>query len=521
MRLVHRVSTLDPHGGRFGIGLIRAEADIHPDDWFLTCHFVDDRVMPGTLMYECCLHTMRIFLLRLGWIATQGEVVAEPVPGIASRLKCRGQVIGTTQCVTYEVVFKERGYCPEPYAIADALLYADGKPIVEITDMSLRLAGLTQEAVTSRWQRQAHFAAPAFTREQILAFATGKPSEAFGEAYRVFDDDRFIARLPGPPFSFLDRIVHVEAEPSRMVTGGIANAEYDVPPDAWYFGASRQSVMPFAVLLEVALQPCGWLAAYIGSAMTSTEDLCFRNLGGQAVLHTHVGRDAGTLATRVHLTNVATSAGMILQQFAFEVRNGSTPVYTGTTTFGFFTRAALAQQVGIRDARLHQPSPDESIRSRVFEFPRQAPWPEDRWRMLDQVNSLIADGGPKGLGFVQGSKIVNPQDWFFQAHFFQDPVWPGSLGLESFLQLLQVVARQRWGIGPLARLQEGSGIAHRWSYRGQVLPDNRQVTVQATITACEDGANGGRFVADGWLEVDGRVIYRMNDFALVVDCGEK
>ena len=46
----------------------------------------------------------------------------------------------TTRTVTYEVVFKERGYRPEPYAIADALMYADGKPIVEITNMSVRLA---------------------------------------------------------------------------------------------------------------------------------------------------------------------------------------------------------------------------------------------------------------------------------------------------------------------------------------------------------------------------------------------
>ena len=29
--------------------------------------------------------------------------------------------------------------------------------------------------------------------------------------------------------------------------------------------------MPFAVLLEVALQPCGWLAAYMGSALTSDD----------------------------------------------------------------------------------------------------------------------------------------------------------------------------------------------------------------------------------------------------------
>ncbi|MEE8424185.1 MAG: type I polyketide synthase, partial [Elusimicrobiota bacterium] len=103
MRLVDRVVEFDPKGGRFGLGKIRAEADIHPDDWFLACHFVDDKVMPGTLMYESCLHTLRIHLLRLGWVAEGGEMRYEPVPGIAGRLKCRGQVTQSTKKVVYEI----------------------------------------------------------------------------------------------------------------------------------------------------------------------------------------------------------------------------------------------------------------------------------------------------------------------------------------------------------------------------------------------------------------------------------
>ena len=47
----------------------------------MTCHFVDDRVMPGTLMYECCLHTLRVFLMRMGWVGEEGEVACQPVPG--------------------------------------------------------------------------------------------------------------------------------------------------------------------------------------------------------------------------------------------------------------------------------------------------------------------------------------------------------------------------------------------------------------------------------------------------------
>ncbi|MFQ5485279.1 MAG: beta-ketoacyl synthase N-terminal-like domain-containing protein, partial [Desulfobacterales bacterium] len=79
MKLIDRILKLDPTGGRFNLGLIQAEADIHFDDWFLTCHFVDDKVMPGTLMYECCSHTLRIFILRIGWITDRSDVDYGPV----------------------------------------------------------------------------------------------------------------------------------------------------------------------------------------------------------------------------------------------------------------------------------------------------------------------------------------------------------------------------------------------------------------------------------------------------------
>ena len=103
--------------------------------------------MPGTLMYECCMHTLRIYLLRMGWVAESAGSVWEPVPGVASKLCCRGQVLETTKVVTYEVTIREIGYRPEPYVICDALMYADGKPIVEITTMSARLTGTTKETV--------------------------------------------------------------------------------------------------------------------------------------------------------------------------------------------------------------------------------------------------------------------------------------------------------------------------------------------------------------------------------------
>ncbi len=512
MRLVHRVPHLDPKGGRFGVGLIRGEADIRPDDWFLRCHFIDDQVMPGTLMYESCLHTLRVFLMRLGWVGEDGEVTCEPVPGVASRLRCRGQVTAATRTVTYEVTLKERGYRPEPYAIGDALMYADGKAIVEITDLCLRTTGLTREKVAAVWAGSAkRQARPSlFDRHHVLTFAAGKPSEAFGDRYRAFDDGRFLARLPAPPYSFLDRVVALDAEPT-MRAGGAVTAEYDVPPEEWYFAAERGPVMPFAVLLEVALQVCGWTAAYMGSALTSGEDLHFRNLGGQATLLRPATPDSGMLTSSVRVLRVSRSAGMIIQEFDFAAEDERGPLYRGTTTFGFFSKQALAQQVGIRDARLYQPSAGELRHARSFDYPRQPPFPDDQLRMIDRIDAFLPDGGPHGLGFVQGTKAVRADEWFFAAHFYQDPVMPGSLGLEAFLQLLKVVAVERWQPGPGAHFEANLG-EHRWVYRGQVVQSNQQVCVQATVTARDDARR--RLTAGGFLSIDGLIIYQMNGFTL-------
>ncbi len=552
MHLVDRVVQISPAGGRFGIGMIRAEADIRGDEWFLTCHFVDDRVMPGTLMYECCLHTLRVFLIRMGWIAEAHEVAYEPLPGTASILRCRGPVTAETQVVSYEVHIKELGYEPAPYAVADALIYADGHRIVQFRDMSVRMTGTTRERIEARWQEaRAVERDPTVTpigtppvpedrrpalyeNERILAFAIGNPSEAFGAPYRVFDHDRRIARLPGPPFKFLDRITAIHAEAWNLAPDGWIEAQYDVPHDAWYFRANRQASMPFAVILEIALQPCGWLAAYLGSALRSDEDLSFRNLGGTATLYEEIFPTAGTLTVRVRITKVAAAGGMIVQSFDMQVWQAGRITYGGNTQFGFFSAPALAQQVGIRDAseRRYTPGADEIGRGRGFALETvvpitpddpnhtassaQANLPARALRMVDEIELFVPDGGEAGLGFIRGIKHVDPQDWFFAAHFYQDPVCPGSLGLESFLQLLKLAALDRWGdkVGHTHRFEPiALGREHTWIYRGQIIPDNQRVEVDVVVTEVQESPTPTIF-GQGFLSVDGIPIYEIHDFGI-------
>ena len=359
MKLIDRIVNFDPAGGRFGLGLIQAEADIHPDDWFLTCHFVDDMVMPGTLMYECCAHTLRVFLQRLGWVTERLGVFYEPVMGVESTLKCRGPVTPQTQKVIYEIEIKEIGYKPEPYAVADAYMYADDHRIVFFRNMSLQMSGITRDDILSFWKKQESQQSPrqgelrepaVFDRDHFLEFAEGSPSKAFGDPYKAFDQERFIARLPRPPYLFIDRIAKVEPEPWVLTPDGWIEAEFTVDPDAWFFRAERTPVLPISIMLEIALQPCGWLAAYMGSALRSPNDLKFRNLGGDATLFEEVLPEAGRLTTKARLSQFSDAADMIIEYFDFEVHQQHKKIYAGKTYFGFFTRDALAHQEGIRDA---------------------------------------------------------------------------------------------------------------------------------------------------------------------------
>ena len=154
MHLVDRVLKFDPFGGRFALGTIIAQADIHPDDWFLTCHFIDDQVMPGTLMYECCAHALRIFTQRMGWVSDRDDVFYDVIENNESDLKCRGPVTPETKKARYEIEIKEMGYNPEPYIIADAHMFSDELRIVLYKNMGMKLVGLTKNNLDSFWRNQ-------------------------------------------------------------------------------------------------------------------------------------------------------------------------------------------------------------------------------------------------------------------------------------------------------------------------------------------------------------------------------
>ncbi|MPY46276.1 beta keto-acyl synthase, partial [Streptomyces phyllanthi] len=553
MRLLREVSVCDPSGGPWGRGYLRAETPIAPDDWFFEGHFTNDPCMPGTLMFEGCLQAMAFYLAATGCTVDRDGWRFEPAPDNPVPMVCRGQVTPDSRLLTYEVFVSEVSGLPagsEPELRADVLCTVDGVKAFHARGVRLRLvpdwplthwrhlgpptvqptgdpvphqvlAGLAGHRETAAVAEVQGFR---YGFPAMLACAWGRPSEAFGAAYTPFDSARRPARLPGPPFHFMSRAVAVEGPPWVPRTGSAVVVEYDVPEQVWYFEQNGFPAMPLGVLMEVVLQAGGWLASYIGSALGHDADLLFRNLDGTGTILGEVRPGTRVLRTRTRLSDIAHNGDMIIETFEVECLADGEPLFTLTTVFGFFPPEAFENQTGLPPTADERRAPDEPSSFRVdltarpdkyFGGPARLPGP--MLLMLDRVTGYWPDAGRAGLGRLRAEKDVDPGEWFFKAHFFQDPVQPGSLGVQAMYQLLQFYALER-GLGAGLRRPRFEpvlpGRELTWKYRGQVTPRNEKVTVELEITETGETESGPFAVAEGWLWADGTRIYHVAGLSL-------
>ena len=178
----------------------------------------------------------------------------------------------------------------------------------------------------------------------IAACAWGTPSDAFGELFARFDGPQRCPRLPGPPYLFMTRVTVPSTRPKACPSrGGTLEAEYQIPPDAWYFGENGNRTMPYAVLLEAALQPCGWFASYKGSVLASARrNSTSATWTARRRSTARSSRKTACCARMSRNTSLSRLGTMTIVGFEVECFVGDERVFDMTTTFGFFPKAALA-----------------------------------------------------------------------------------------------------------------------------------------------------------------------------------
>jgi len=125
--------------------------------------------------------------------------------------------------------------------------------------------------------------------------------------------------------------------------------------------------------------------------------------------------------------------------------------------------------------------------------------------MFDRIAAINEEAGAYNKGHMVAELDIRPDLWFFACHFQEDPVMPGCLGLDAMWQLVGFYLG--WMGAPGKGRALGVGEV---KFSGQVLPTAGNVTYRIDMkrVILRKLVMG---IADGTMEVDGKVIYQATD----------
>ncbi|MVM38951.1 hypothetical protein GO730_17705 [Spirosoma sp. HMF3257] len=542
--MLDRITRVDRQGGSAGLGFIEAEKDLHPDDWYFPCHFRDDEVLAGSLQAEGGSQLLRFYMLLLGMQRLTKDARFQPVLNVPQKVRCRKEVPAKVGKLLYQLDIREIGLVPEPYVIADLTILYEGQIAVFFENLGLRLQEKDQPSYQkSLLPRQEGIYVkpvdkPVLLNEfHITQLALGPVSKCFGEEYDVFEG-RALSRQPNTDLQLISRILSTTGKRHVFTNKPVMVSEYDVPADAWFYKQNAAPVMPYSILMEIGLQPCGFLGAYLGTTLIFPDkDLFLRNLDGDGNLLRPVDLRGKTITNRVCLLSHTALNGTILQRYDFELSVDGQPFYQGSASFGCFTKEDLSNQIGLdRGAHValwYKTQPADQLnrlsfkldslfgRMKLFRSVNPASphlhLASDQLALLDHA-IVVKEGGHYGKGYVFAQKSIQPHNWFFTCHFYTDPVMPGSLGVESMLQAMQVFVLQQGLADGLAGVSFQQAAPHKtvWKYRGQILSSDPDMNLEIHIKTIERTHESLLLTADASLWKGPLRIYAVTDLGLLV-----
>jgi len=525
--MIDRISTVNPTGGAYGLGYIEAEKDLHPGDWYFPCHFRDDEVLAGSLQAEGGGNLLRFFMLYLGLQRLMKDARYQPVYDLPQKVRCRKQVVPHKDTkLIYKLEIKEIGLLPNPYVIGDLEIISNGIVTVHFQNLGLQLREKNNPKyleTTKGIQVAPRSEGALLNEEAITTFALDDLSKCFGEEFSVYDG-RKVSRQPNTDLQVISRILKIEGERRNFKQPSIAYAEYDVPVDAWYYQQNSTITLPYSILMEIALQPCGLLGAYLGSTLQfPDQNLYFRNLDGEGqMLNLPTGTDfrGKTISNKATLASSVALGGTILQNYTFECAIDGQVFYKGKSSFGFFPADALASQVGLDNGKEVLPwyqTENLSSQDYMHDKPHYR-LAGDQLNLLDNLR-IAKNSGQYGKGYIHATKFIKPFEWFFTCHFYQDPVMPGSLGVEAIYQAMQVFALQQ-DLGkdfPSPKFVQLPNHTTKWKYRGQILTHVKEMHLEVHIKTVERRGVQLAIIGDAYLWNEGMRIYQITDLGLGIE----
>lgn len=320
-----------------------------------------------------------------------------------------------------------------------------------------------------------------FDHSDLIEFATGSIVKALGPEYGVYQGRRS-PRIPNGDLLLMSRILSIQGQKGNFTAPSQVTAQYDVPADAWYFNGEVEGNLPLSILLEIALQPCGVLSAYLGTQLKYPEiNYFFRNLDGQTTLNQRLDVRGKTIQTRATLLKTIFSGTTIIQHFTFELTCDGISFYRGSSSFGYFPAELMASQVGLDGGNPAFPwfhregNANDKHLLQVNAKDFQSVLPAGKLNFMEQIQ-LDPIGGKNEAGYIYAVRQNSKEDWYYTCHFYEDPVMPGSLGIETIAQAAKIFAANHFVKDSRISLAIGQELT--WKYRGQVLQQNKQMQIE-------------------------------------------
>ncbi|MBR0573048.1 MULTISPECIES: bifunctional 3-hydroxydecanoyl-ACP dehydratase/trans-2-decenoyl-ACP isomerase [Pasteurellaceae] len=125
--------------------------------------------------------------------------------------------------------------------------------------------------------------------------------------------------------------------------------------------------------------------------------------------------------------------------------------------------------------------------------------------MMDRITKISDQGGAFNKGYIEAELDIHSDLPFFKCHFIGDPVMPGCLGLDAMWQLVGFFLGWIGGKGKGRALGVGEV-----KFTGQILPTTKKVIYRINMKKIIN-RKLVMGVADGEVEVDGKIIYTATD----------
>ena len=379
--------------------------------------------------------------------------------------------------------------------------------------------------------------------DDIVEITNGSPSKVWGERYAPLDSYEKRARLPLPPFMFVDRVVGIDAEFGEFRPSSI-DVEYDITQECILrLSDSKVSIL----LLTEASQTAILLLSYIGIDIMYG-GVSYRILNSGTELYSDFPIKGETICSRLEFLEFIQSGTITLVKSKYTSHVDGKLLMKIDVLGGFFTEEDLkAKGMGLLPLKKPDPAsligrpalvkmkPREELLTNLqmfydgdydvffyrkrHEMEIEKLYIEPEIRMIDRIISIDFQGGDYGLGLVKGEKKITKDHWSFRVHFKNDPVFPGSLLVEGASHLQMMYALNAGYANPnetyiLSFEQNRAIIA---TFRGQVRQMDSTVGFVLQLKEIVELENGVKLVSDCDVIWQDTIVARVEELSVILE----